>query len=97
MDTSTPQTAIFAVWVKVNHEISYEIHCSAEMADSDDDSSLREHQLKVVLVGDGTAGKTSIITRFCQNNFDKSYNQTVGVDFFLRRIILPGGRMQTEL
>lgn len=62
------------------------------MADFDDDCPLREHQLKVVLVGDGTAGKTSIITRFCQNNFDKGYNQTVGVDFFLRRIVLPGVR-----
>lgn len=82
--------------VKLIHETPNKIHCPAEMADSDDDSSLREHQLKVVLVGDGTAGKTSIITRFCQNNFDKSYNQTVGVDFFLRRIVLPGGRMLTE-
>ena len=60
------------------------------MADSDDEGPVREHQLKVVLVGDGTAGKTSIITRFCQNNFDKSYNQTIGIDFFLKRITLPG-------
>ena len=67
------------------------------MADLDDDSSLREHQLKVVLVGDGTAGKTSIITRFCQNNFDKGYNQTVGVDFFLRRIVLPSEDITVRL
>ena len=60
------------------------------MADSDDEGPTKEHQLKVVLVGDGTAGKTSIITRFCQNNFDKTYNQTIGIDFFLKRIMLPG-------
>jgi Ras-related protein Rab-28 len=62
------------------------------MADSDDEGPTKEHQLKVVLVGDGTAGKTSIITRFCQNNFDKTYNQTIGIDFFLKRIMLPGDR-----
>lgn len=49
-----------------------------------------ERQLKVVLLGDGTTGKTSIATRYSQNHFDKSYQQTLGVDFFLQRLVLPG-------
>ena len=60
------------------------------MGDSDEEDNTKEHQLKVVLLGDGTSGKTSIITRFCQSNFDRTYNQTIGLDFFLQRIILPG-------
>ena len=48
------------------------------------------HQLKVVLLGDGTTGKTSLATRISQNSFSKKYDQTLGVDFFMRRLELPG-------
>ena len=30
--------------------------------------------------------QTSIALRFSQDNFGKSYNQTIGVDFFLKRM-----------
>lgn len=52
----------------------------------------KTHQLKVVLLGDGTTGKTSLATRISQNSFTKTYDQTLGVDFFMRRIDLPGKR-----
>ena len=58
------------------------------MAGSSEETS--DHRLKIVLLGDGTTGKTSIATRLAQNNFEKSYHQTLGVDFFLRRLELPG-------
>ena len=35
-------------------------------------------------------GKTSIITRFCEDQFARSYKQTIGLDFFVKRIELPG-------
>ena len=34
--------------------------------------------------------QTSIATRYSQEQFGKAYQQTIGLDFFLRRIILPG-------
>lgn len=52
----------------------------------------KTHQLKIVLLGDGTTGKTSLATRIAQNSFTKKYDQTLGVDFFMRRIDLPGKR-----
>ncbi|CAB3409804.1 unnamed protein product [Caenorhabditis bovis] len=55
-----------------------------------DDESEEEKVLKVVVVGDGASGKTSICQRFAKETFDKSYHQTLGLDFFSRRIILPG-------
>ena len=55
-----------------------------------EDTPSMERQLKVVLLGDGTTGKSSIATRYSQNHFDKSYQQTLGVDFFLQRLALPG-------
>lgn len=35
-------------------------------------------------------GKTSIATRFSQGDFSQSYKQTIGLDFFVKRIVLPG-------
>ncbi|XP_023678518.1 ras-related protein Rab-28 isoform X2 [Paramormyrops kingsleyae] len=58
------------------------------MSDSEEDS--RDRQLKVVLIGDGASGKTSLATRFAQEAFGKQYKQTIGLDFFLKRITLPG-------
>uniref|UniRef100_A0AC34PUD7 Ras-related protein Rab-28 n=1 Tax=Panagrolaimus sp. JU765 TaxID=591449 RepID=A0AC34PUD7_9BILA len=54
-----------------------------------EDEEPTEQILKLVIVGDGTTGKTSICTRFAQKNFNKKYSQTIGVDFFSRRILLP--------
>uniref|UniRef100_A0A8B9VCQ3 Ras-related protein Rab-28 n=1 Tax=Anas zonorhyncha TaxID=75864 RepID=A0A8B9VCQ3_9AVES len=34
--------------------------------------------------------RTSLATRFAQETFGKQYKQTIGLDFFLKRIILPG-------
>eukprot|EP01029_Cantina_marsupialis_P014827 TRINITY_DN3246_c0_g1_i1.p1 TRINITY_DN3246_c0_g1~~TRINITY_DN3246_c0_g1_i1.p1 ORF type:complete len:248 (-),score=64.15 TRINITY_DN3246_c0_g1_i1:270-944(-) len=50
-----------------------------------------EHcQFKVILLGDGAVGKTSVCTRFAGDQFSKQYKQTIGVDFFLKRLELPG-------
>jgi Ras-related protein Rab-28 len=58
------------------------------MSDSEDENP--DRQLKIVLIGDGASGKTSLSTRYSQENFGKQYKQTIGVDFFLKRIILTG-------
>jgi Ras-related protein Rab-28 len=42
----------------------------------------------VILLGDGAVGKTSIANRFTEDRFAQSYKQTVGVDFFVRRLQL---------
>jgi Ras-related protein Rab-28 len=38
--------------------------------------------LKLCLVGNGSAGKTSICTRFREDGFQRVYRQTVGLDFY---------------
>lgn len=61
------------------------------MSDSEEDGGKNKNrQLKIVLLGDGTTGKTSIATRFSQNHFGKTYQQTIGLDFFMKRIVLRG-------
>jgi Ras-related protein Rab-28 len=60
------------------------------MSGSDSDEDVGEnHQFKVIVIGDGAVGKTSLINRFCQDGFAQSYKQTIGVDFFNKKMKLP--------
>jgi len=61
---------------------------AAKDSDSDDDGD--QLQFKVIVIGDGAVGKTSIVNRFCKDHFASSYKQTIGLDFFMKRIVLPG-------
>ena len=58
------------------------------MEDSDDEPE--QLQYKLILLGDGAVGKTSIAMRFTEDYFAKQYKQTIGVDFFIKRMVLPG-------
>lgn len=44
----------------------------------------------MILIGDGTVGKTSLTSRFVNDDFRKSYKQTIGLDFFMKQVDLPG-------
>jgi GTPase SAR1 family protein len=44
----------------------------------------------VILLGDGGTGKSSLIGSFCADNFARSYQPTLGADFVLKRVPLPG-------
>lgn len=35
-------------------------------------------------------GKTSLTNRFCEDYFAAQYKQTIGVDWFIKRVVLPG-------
>lgn len=58
--------------------------------DSESDGELEQLQYKVIILGDGAVGKTSIAQRFTNKEFSNVYKQTIGLDFFLRKINLPG-------
>jgi Ras-related protein Rab-28 len=54
----------------------------------DEEEDIVVHQFKIILLGDGAVGKTSIATRFTEEKFSQNYKQTIGVDFFIKRINL---------
>jgi len=57
----------------------------------DDQSEPDFEKYKVVILGDGAVGKTSLAMRLIEDQFGKQYKQTIGVDFFSKRISgLPG-------
>eukprot|EP00993_Chasmostoma_nieuportense_P003126 NODE_3868_length_881_cov_121.751989_g3715_i0.p1 GENE.NODE_3868_length_881_cov_121.751989_g3715_i0~~NODE_3868_length_881_cov_121.751989_g3715_i0.p1 ORF type:complete len:252 (-),score=81.06 NODE_3868_length_881_cov_121.751989_g3715_i0:124-813(-) len=58
--------------------------------ESDSDEHIEHLQYKVIVLGDGAVGKTSLINRFCEDNFKQQYKQTIGLDFFIKRVQLPG-------
>ena len=45
----------------------------------------REVRLKVVLLGDGGVGKTSIARRYLGESFRTDYRATIGADFYVRK------------
>ena len=56
---------------------------------SDDEEEIIKKQFKVILLGDGTVGKSSIALRFSADQFTKNYKQTVGCDFLTKQIDIP--------
>ncbi|KAL6740210.1 hypothetical protein Aduo_013588 [Ancylostoma duodenale] len=60
------------------------------MSDEDAETAAEEVVLKIVVCGDGSSGKTSLCQRFVKDTFERSYHQTLGLDFFSKRISLPG-------
>ena len=61
---------------------------SKSQEDSDDEPE--QLQYKIILLGDGAVGKTSLAHRFTGDHFATTYKQTIGLDFFMKRLVLPG-------
>ncbi len=56
-----------------------------------------EPLLKVVIVGNGAVGKTSLIRRWCEGRFEHARTVTIGVDFQTHRVALPGGAVKLSI
>lgn len=57
-----------------------------------------DYQFRVILLGDSTVGKSSLLKYFTEGKFDDGCEPTVGVDFFARLVeIKPGLRVKLQL
>uniref|UniRef100_A0A023F8Z6 Putative gtp-binding protein n=1 Tax=Triatoma infestans TaxID=30076 RepID=A0A023F8Z6_TRIIF len=56
-----------------------------------------EVAIKVVIVGNGAVGKSSMIQRYCKGTFTKDYKKTIGVDFLERQIECDGEEVRLML
>lgn len=45
-----------------------------------------EVAIKVVIVGNGAVGKSSMIQRYCKGMYTSEYKKTIGVDFLERQL-----------
>ena len=53
-------------------------------------SEKHEYVLKVILLGDGGVGKTSLRKRFLGERLQKDYMPTLGADFAIKRLEIDG-------
>ncbi|KAH3766548.1 GTP-binding protein YPTC1 [Pelomyxa schiedti] len=53
--------------------------------------------LKVVLIGDSSVGKSSIITRFADDIFTETYVYTIGIDFKIKTVEMYGERIKLQI
>ncbi|MHA1381537.1 MAG: Rab family GTPase [Candidatus Helarchaeota archaeon] len=51
-------------------------------------STENKYTFKILLLGDGAVGKTSLLRRFIDNTFDPDYKGTIGVQFMTREVII---------
>lgn len=52
---------------------------------------------KLVFLGDQSVGKTSIITRFAYDTFDRQYQATIGIDFLSKTMYLEDRTVRLQL
>lgn len=46
--------------------------------------------IKLLLIGDSGVGKSCLLLRFTENNFNESYITTIGIDFKIREVDIDG-------
>jgi len=56
-----------------------------------------EISVKVVIVGNGAVGKSSMIQRYCRGIFTRNYKKTIGVDFLEKQLRIGGEEVRLML
>ena len=59
--------------------------------------SMNSRLVKVVIVGDGNVGKTSLIRSYTEGKFSLSRVATIGVDFHTHTVELPDGQIKLSI
>ncbi|XP_068690789.1 ras-related protein Rab-10-like [Montipora capricornis] len=58
---------------------------------------LYDYMFKILLLGDAGVGKTSLMWRFSEDVFKRTYISTIGIDFKLRTIEMEGKRVRLQI
>lgn len=60
--------------------------------------TLWQYQFRIILLGDSTVGKSSLLKRFTDGMYSDAADPTVGVDFYARALgIEPGVKIKLQL
>lgn len=61
------------------------------------DLTLWQYQFRIIMLGDSTVGKSSLLKRYTEDLFLDTINQTVGVDFYVHFLeVEPGVRVKLQ-
>lgn len=58
---------------------------------------MEKMQKKILLLGDGAVGKTSLVHRFVEGVFSERYKATIGVDIFSKNVSTANGDVELQL
>lgn len=56
-----------------------------------------DHLFKLLLIGDSGVGKTCLIIRFAEDNFNSTYISTIGIDFKIRTVEIDGKKIKLQV
>ena len=54
-------------------------------------------RIKIIVVGDGAVGKTSIVSRFAESRFSEEYKLTVGATFASKTVEVEGKKVRLSI
>ncbi|MEQ2164873.1 Ras- protein Rab-21 [Goodea atripinnis] len=60
-------------------------------------SSGRTYSFKVVLLGEGCVGKTSLVLRYCENKFNDKHITTLQASFLTKKLNITGKRVNLAI
>ena len=60
-------------------------------------SQTQELNLKIILIGDASVGKSSIILRYKTNEYLDIYNATIGIDYIFKKIEVDGINIKLQV
>ncbi|MBY9019012.1 MAG: GTP-binding protein [Candidatus Lokiarchaeota archaeon] len=58
---------------------------------------MNEYRFKLCIFGDGGVGKTTLIQRYLEGMFKATFRQTVGMDFYLKKLELGGKKISLQV
>ena len=56
-----------------------------------------DHLFKLLLIGDSGVGKTCLIIRFAEDNFNNTYISTIGIDFKIHTVDIEGKKIKLQV
>ena len=58
---------------------------------------MTEFRFKLTIFGDGGVGKSTLIQRYLEGVFAATFRQTVGIDFYLKKLELNGKKISLQI